>query len=128
AEEPPAPQGGEGEPTQHAAAPEGEGGTVVQLCDGETTAKIPPGTEHTRETGAAISGELMAQWKSRHPDLVWEDDPDPAQAIVESHDNEDVLAREDTQGPGTTYGNFSEHDLLVAQREVDRFVREGNRV
>lgn len=102
--------------------------TTVQLCDGETHTKIPADAPRNRETAERVSRELMSQWRARHPEREWADDPDPAHAIVPSHDNSELIATGTNQGTGHTYGAISALDVRTWSRETDRFVAEGDRV
>jgi thiosulfate dehydrogenase len=51
------------------------GGTVVGLCDGETTTEVAvePGQTLTREQAQAASDTLMAEWRRKHPEARWDD-------------------------------------------------------
>ncbi|HEX9101206.1 MAG TPA: cytochrome C, partial [Polyangia bacterium] len=51
------------------------GGTVVGLCDGETTTevKVAPGTTLSRDDAQKVSDALMAEWRQKHPDAAWDD-------------------------------------------------------
>jgi cytochrome c len=78
--------------------------------------------------GAAISAELMAQWKAKNPNREWDTNPDPPHAIVAGADNSGVVANESNQGSQQTYGRYTARDVLTWKREVDRAVEEGDQV
>ena len=51
------------------------GGTVVGLCDGETTTEVPvaPGQALPKAQAQKVSDELMAEWRRKHPEARWDD-------------------------------------------------------
>jgi thiosulfate dehydrogenase len=109
------------------AAPESLDARVT-LCDGKTSVTVPAGTVKNRENGQAVADALMAQWRQQHADTDWEAD------VVRSHpripppaDNRAVLAA-GGQREGHAYGHYSEKDVLIWQREIERAVLEGARV
>lgn len=49
-----------------------DGGTIeIELCDGETTTRVPATMEHSRESGQRIADALMSEWLARHPERGW---------------------------------------------------------
>jgi len=105
-----------------------EEGTDVELCDGETHTTIPSETEITEETGREVAAELMAQWRTRHPERDW--DEEPPQTIVPPADNTGVVVEEgdESQGDGHTYGLHTVREVAMWRRDLIRTVREGNAV
>jgi thiosulfate dehydrogenase len=55
------------------AAPTAAADTTIEieLCDGETTTRVPATVEHTRESGQKIADALMSEWLARHPERGW---------------------------------------------------------
>ena len=115
--------------TQDAKADEAtDAKTTVLLCDNHTTIDIPADMAKTKENGQAVSDELMAQWKARHPDAGWEEDVRRSHPhIPQPADNKAVLAT-GTQGDGHVYGRFTEKDVVMWSRESEKIVLEGARV
>ena len=96
----------------------------VQLCDGETETRVPKSMARTPENGQKVADSLMAQWKRKHPDRDWVEKEREKHAIVEPADNRKLVG----QGQGHTYGQITEKDVLVWERETLRFVVDGSRV
>src|SRR3954466_721031 len=51
------------------------GGTVVGLCDGETSLEVralKPGEALSHEEAQSVSDRLMAEWRKKHPEARWE--------------------------------------------------------
>src|SRR5262249_25527536 len=63
------------EKPRHAVPNAKRGGTVVGLCDGETTTEVQvaPGTPLGRADAQRVSDELMAEWRRKHPEANWDD-------------------------------------------------------
>lgn len=115
------------QPVQPSAGGSGEaaaGSVEVQLCDGETSIQVAANEAPTRESGQQIADELMGQWKRAHPDEDWVDEEQAKHAIVEPHDNSDLIG----QGQGATYGKITEEDVAIWQRESLKLVAEGSRI
>jgi hypothetical protein len=54
------------------------GDVVVVLCDGETQAEmtgVKEGETPTRDQAQDVADRLMAQWREKNPDALWDDDP-----------------------------------------------------
>jgi hypothetical protein len=62
--------------------PANQGEVVVGLCDGKTTAvmKVKPGERPTRDQAQAVADQLMAEWRSKNPNALWDDGVQIAQA------------------------------------------------
>ena len=89
-------------------------GLVVKLCDGKTETRVDKSAPRTRENGEKIAADLMAQWQRDHPDANWIAAEREKHTIVEPADNKALIGR--TQGQ--TYGQITERDVLVWQRET----------
>jgi thiosulfate dehydrogenase len=117
------------------------GGTVVGLCDGETTTevKVAPGTTLDHAEAQRVSDELMAEWRRKHPDAQWEDAL--AQAADAPQQGAPARAPETTSKPTTAtkappatqpreqtgvYSAYDARDELVWKAETQKFVTEGN--
>ena len=60
-----------GQLPSHALPSAEAGGTVVGLCDGETSIEVPwlkPGQRMTREQARGVSEALMVKWRAGHLD------------------------------------------------------------
>jgi thiosulfate dehydrogenase len=112
------------------------GGTVVGLCDGETTTEldVPPG-KMTREQAQAASDKLMAEWRKKHPEVPWDDVV--AQNGTPTHERGSAAQAAPTTStkapPATqphaqvgTYNSYDARDELVWKSETQKFVDEGN--
>jgi hypothetical protein len=75
---------------RHRLPPAQHGGTVVGMCDGQTSveADVPPGTKLTRAQAQAVSDRLMAAWRKKHPGATWDD----------------AVAQNTTPAPGVGHG------------------------
>jgi thiosulfate dehydrogenase len=111
-----------------APAKDADGKTTVKLCDDHTTVDIPADQAKTKENGQAISDALMAQWKQRHPDTVWEDDVRRSHPRIPPPADNRAVLEADSQREGHPYGRFTEKDVLTWSRESERTVLEGARV
>jgi len=82
----------------------------------------------TTKSSQAIAADHMAQWKQRNPDRAarWVQEEKARHKIKPPADNRDLLKGE--QGKGHTYGNYTERDLLVWQRELEKRVVNGSRI
>ncbi len=115
----------------------------VELCDGETKVALDEAPT-TPEGGRAVADALMASWRAKNPDALWEDSDEPGQApaareadweakvrarhlIIPSADNSDVIA-DDGQGAGHSSSRFTARDTLIWKRETERFVVDGARI
>jgi thiosulfate dehydrogenase len=119
------------------------GGTVVGLCDGETSTEIralKPGEELSRKEAQGVSDRLMLEWRKKHPEVGW----DPPLVAQNARPSGEV-----GHGAGTTpsntpppagapgspaasqtgvYSGYTSRDEMVWHTETDKFVQEGNRV
>lgn len=100
------------------------GGMEVKLCDNETTTTVPAGQARTREHGAQIAGDLMAQWLERNPDSDWVAQELEAHELVPPADNSDVVGR----GQGATYAAITAEDVAVWKNETVKMAAFGSKV
>jgi hypothetical protein len=115
----------EGAP-KHEVPPATQGGTVIELCDGETSLEVPdlkPGQKLSRPRGQAVSDALMAEWRRKNPHARWDEAPpaggQPQQTGVPA-------PREPTQDG--TYSNFTRRDATLWDQETAKFVKEGDAI
>jgi hypothetical protein len=97
----------------------------AELCDGQTKvalAKVP----ETRAEGQQVAAAMMAAWREKNPGMDWEMEVRSQHFIAPSADNSELL--ETGQSAGHTGARFQQHDLVVWQRETERFVVEGARI
>jgi thiosulfate dehydrogenase len=130
---------------KHAVPKAQHGGTVVGLCDGQTTTEVPvaPGKALGHDEAQRVSDELMAEWRRTHPDAKWDDavaQNAPAQAKPNgsARTAPEATARPTTatkapvatqpRGQGGTYGSYDARDELVWKLETEKFVAEGNAI
>ena len=81
-----------------------------------------------RAAGQAIAETHMDQWKRKNPHRVdsWVAEEKERHAIQPPADNSDLL--KGGQGEGHTYGEYTERDLLIWERETEKLVVEGSRI
>lgn len=96
----------------------------VELCDGETSARVPARAEYSREQGVRIASELMAQWTRKNPDRGWVEAEREMHAIASPADNSHLVGK--TQGH--TYGRITERHVREWERELLQLVAEGSQV
>jgi hypothetical protein len=149
------------EPPRHDSPPSPAGNLVVTLCDGETSAEIPgvrEGERPTRAQAQAVVDRLMAEWRRKNPDALWDEPVRLAQAgregaaqgageAAEAQKRGAATPGEAAAGGATaggagglpagpqgevqsghTYGAFSERDRRIWSAETERFVQEGHRL
>ncbi len=80
----------------------------------------------TRSEGRAVADMLMAQWKRENPNRDWVIEEKERHTIIPPADNSDLLEGE--QGEGHAYGKYTEQDILMWARELEKLVVEGSRV
>jgi hypothetical protein len=134
-----------------------KGGTVVGLCDGETSTevKLAPGGSLTRDDAQKVSDELMAEWRRKHPEARWEvaqattpssnvghgagtskSNAPPAGGAPGSTSAVPAKPTTATKKPAATqphdqtgvYGAYDGRDDLVWKSETQKFVDEGNAI
>jgi thiosulfate dehydrogenase len=118
------------------------GGTVVGLCDGETSLEVralKPGEALSHAEAQQASDRLMAEWRKKHPEARWD------QAVAQNaRPSGDVghgagTTRSNTPppsgAPGSAtaaqtgvYSDYTNRDDMVWRAETDKFAQEGNRV
>ena len=83
---------------------------------------------HSTDTPEALAASHMAQWKRANPDRAsqWVEEERQRHAIQPPADNSYLLKGE--QGKGQAYGNYTERDILLWNRETERLVVEGSRI
>jgi cytochrome c len=105
---------------KHALPLAKSGGTVVGLCDGETSIEVP--APASRADAQRLSDQLMTEWRKKHPDAHW-DDAMAANGVGQ--------AAPPAPKPGTqvgTYNNFTDRDQFVWNESTQKFVDEGSRI
>jgi thiosulfate dehydrogenase len=121
------------------------GGTVVGLCDGETTTEVPvaPGKALGHDDAQRVSDELMAEWRRKHPEAKWDDAVAQNAAPQGKPSGNARTAPEAASKPTTatkappgtqprdqtgTYAAYDARDELVWKLETEKFVAEGNAI
>ncbi len=118
---------------KHAPPPAQSGGTVVQLCDGETSVEIDG--EMTDAKARAASAELMRQWRKKNPDARWDDrvaqapskpPARPQGGGAQAQGGAPVGA----QPPAQTgvYSQHSKRDQQIWAAETKKFVDQGDKI
>jgi hypothetical protein len=79
-----------------------------------------------RAEGRAAADKLMAQWKGENPDRDWVTEEKERHTIIPPADNSGLLKGE--QGEGHAYGKYTEQDILIWARELEKLVVEGSRI
>jgi thiosulfate dehydrogenase len=90
-------------------------------CDGRGKVKVAEEVE-----GQELVDAIMAQWKIDNPNRNWVAEEKERHELKPPADNSSLLKGE--QGEGHTYGNYTERDLLMWQRETEKLVVEGSRI
>lgn len=110
----------------HEVPPAKNGGTVVELCDGETTVEVTG--DMTPEKARAASTELMRQWRAKNPDALWDDKVVVAQAAPgkQAQHGAPVGAQPKTQSD--IYGGYTQRDQKIWAVETAKFIEEGNKI
>jgi hypothetical protein len=140
-----APKGASKNTRQHTLPAPKANGTVVGLCDGQTSLeirKLAPGESLSRAEAQRVSDTLMAEWRKKNPAVEWDGDGlrlaqnmQPAKTGP-SAGTVKTAAPESAGAPATeapthqtgTYSNFTGRDELVWRDETDKFVQEGSRI
>ncbi len=118
-------------PVGHRLPPPKNGGTVIGLCDGETSIEVngPMNPEKAQKTSDA----LMAEWRKKHPEAHWDD------AVAENGTGTRApapsapanAAPKNAAAPPTQhdiYGAYTNRDEFVWAEETQKFVDEGNAI
>lgn len=89
---------------------------------------VGPGhSEEARKAeGQAISNELMEQWERANPGRDWVTEEKERHTIKPPADNSHLLRA--GQSEGHAYGKYTEQDILIWARELEKFVVEGSRI
>ena len=82
----------------------------------------------TDQAPEALAQTHMAQWKRKNPDRAaqWIKEEKERHKIQPPADNRHLLQGD--QGKGHVYGNYSERDILVWERETEKLVMQGSRI
>jgi cytochrome c len=91
------------------------------ICDGRTKAKVAKDAK-----GQALADVLMAQWKRENPNRNWVAEEKERHELKPPADNSSLL--KGNQAEGHTYGQHTERDLIIWERETEKFVVEGSRI
>jgi cytochrome c len=84
------------------------------------------GEEDKKAQGQAIANEIMEQWKRDNPGRDWVAEEKARHKIVPPADNSDLLLK--GQGEGHPYGKFTKQDILIWERELEKFVVQGSSI
>lgn len=97
---------------------------VLGLSHKETIAKDAGKAKTTG--GQALANEIMEQWKRQNPGRDWIAEEKERHKIVPPADNEHLLTGD--QAEGHAYGKYSERDILMWARELEKLVVEGSQI
>jgi thiosulfate dehydrogenase len=104
-------------------------GTVVELCDGETTVQLAANTPVTAEQGKRIADQLMEKWRQKNPGADWIAEEQSKHKLVPPADNTKLIGRgKDDTAQGQTYGRISPMDVEMWARENLAMVARGSQV
>jgi thiosulfate dehydrogenase len=106
----------------HDVPPPQHGGTVVELCDGETHVEVQG--EMTKDKAQAASATLMAEWKRKHPKARW----DVADSGAAKQGNAGAPVAHVPSSQADTYGGYTSRDEMLWTEETKRFIDEGNAI
>jgi thiosulfate dehydrogenase len=101
----------------HNVPPAKNGGTVVELCDGETSVEVQG--EMTRDKAQAASDQLMQQWQKKHPHAKWD---------VADSGNAGAPKGKQPTSQADTYGGYDARDQAIWDTETKKFIDEGNAI
>ena len=89
---------------------------------------VGPGhSEDARKAeGQAIANELMEQWKRANPNRDWVAEEKERHRIKPPADNSSLLRG--GQSEGDVYGKYTKQDILMWERELEKFVVEGSSI
>ncbi|MGB2807143.1 MAG: hypothetical protein WBC22_05360 [Sedimentisphaerales bacterium] len=90
-------------------------------CDGRNKVKVAEETE-----GQPLADTLMAQWKRENPNRNWVAEEKERHELKPPADNSSLLKGD--QAEGHTYGQPTERDLIIWERETEKLVVEGSRI
>lgn len=96
----------------------------VLLCDNETAQTVKKEEDMSRARGQQIADALMSQWKSKNPDVDWVEKETEAHMVREPHDNAGLVGK----GQGSTYGEITERDVAIWERETYKMAVDGSRI
>ena len=102
--------------------------TVITLCDNETEIVVPglkPGESMNRDRAFQVAEKFMDVWKQKNPGSNW--------IMAQNHLPQTGLALQvRNAAPASTqkgvYSSFSARDEFVWKSELDKFVKEGDRI
>lgn len=85
-------------------------------------------TKENDAKGQKLADSVLAQWKLANPDRAdnWIQEEKERHTIQAPADNSEVVVA--GQGEGDVYGQFTERDLLIWERETEKLVVEGSRI
>jgi thiosulfate dehydrogenase len=89
---------------------------------------VGPGhSEEARKAeGQAIANELMEQWKRANSNRDWVAEEKERHKIKPPADNSSLLRG--GQSEGDVYGKYTKQDILMWERELEKFVVEGSMI
>ena len=89
---------------------------------------VGPGhSEEARKAeGQAIANELMEQWKRANSNRDWVAEEKERHKIKAPADNSSLLRG--GQSEGDVYGKYTKQDILMWERELEKFVVEGSMI
>jgi thiosulfate dehydrogenase len=117
------------------------GGTVIQMCDGETSIEVQG--EMTPEKSKAAADVLMQKWREKNPHANWDEvtaQNGTAPGGPATPQNGAATTPRAAQGQAGApmakeparqheiYGSFTNRDELVWEKETEKFVAEGNAI
>jgi hypothetical protein len=99
-----------------------DGDTVaVGSCDGGDAVEVAKDLK-----GRALADSLMDRWILNHPEADWVTEQKERHALLPPADNSHLLKGE--QAKGDAYGSYTKQDLMIWQRETEKFVADGSRI
>lgn len=93
---------------------------VVPMCDGKSQLEVPgykPGDKLDRDAAQKVADAMMAQWRRMNPGASWE----MAAAAP-------AAQKAETKKQDEIYGRFSDRDRFVWKTELEKFIKEGDRI
>jgi SoxA/TsdA, cytochrome c domain len=130
---------GQSWPTHHLEQA-GNGGVVVQLCDGVTTTKVKglkPGQQMSHAQAVKVTRKLMAEWQRKHPGRHWviaeagageAPQPDGESGAKNIAGPGGAGAEQLKSQQGDIYASFGPRDYMVWKTAPAAFVEQGNKI
>ncbi len=95
---------------------------TVTLCDGRTQMQVPGNLD--KQGAQQVASLFLAEWRKRNPSVAWE------MAAAAAPAQQSAAAPKAASQPKQAgiYSRFSPRDEFIWKTELDKFVKEGDRI